>query len=533
MQSNNTLAINNILTPTFKELPSDYSDRLGLNYANESTDSDKKTKGQFFTPLEIARFMASTSRCKKETISILDPGCGTGILSVSLIEHLVSINPYLKSIRLVAYETDHRLIEYSQLTYDYLKDWLHYKNIDIEYNLHIKDFVLDNRDALQAFINPLTAQLDSFDYIISNPPYFKLSKDDEKTKAAKGVVNGHANIYSIFMAIAVQLLSKNGEFIFITPRSFSSGNYFQSFRNNFFKKIDIIQAHLFHSRKDTFSRDNVLQETIILKCKPKEKDKNRLKIMVSSSGGAKDLDKPKTLILPSNLVIEYESDDKILFLPTTPVERKIIELFRTWSGRLNKYNIQISTGPVVAHRAWDFIKDKPENNSSDLVPLFWLHNVAKMELSWPIDKYNKGQYIKSEPKSRSVLIENKNYLFLRRFSSKDDKSRLIAAPYFSNAITCNYIGVENKLNYIYRPNGYLDRAEIIGLGALLNSTLFDRFFRILNGNVNVSATELRIMPLPPYRQIIEIGNQLIMSNSFNIEAINKLICELFKLESIY
>ncbi|MBX2968273.1 MAG: N-6 DNA methylase [Cyclobacteriaceae bacterium] len=533
MQERKGIKTKRELTPKDKELPSDYADRLGLIYAKESTDDAKKSKGQFFTPLAIARFMASMSSSQSENVSILDPGCGTGVLSIALVEHLVSVNPQMKTIRLVAYETDVKLIKYAHLTLAYLKEWLSELEIKFENTLQSTDFVLDNQDALNAFTNPLRKQLDSFDYIISNPPYFKLSRNDEKTKAAKGVVNGHANIYSIFMAIAAQLLNTHGELIFITPRSFSSGNYFQVFRNNFFKKVDIIQAHLFHSRKDTFSRDKVLQETIIMKCQPKIHDINRTEIQISSSSGTKDLKNPETLTLPSNLIIEYDSADKIVFLPTTQKEREIVELFRAWNGNLNKYNIQISTGPVVAHRAWDFILDQPQNTSADIVPLFWLHNVSKMELKWPVEKPNKGQYIKFDQKSRSILIENKNYLLLRRFSSKDDKSRLIAAPYFRNHKAANFIGVENKLNYIYRPNGHLDKAEIMGLGALLNSTLFDQFFRILNGNVNVSATELRFMPLPPHDQIIEIGNQLIRSNSFDNTTINNLIATAFELETIY
>ena len=37
--------------------------------------------------------------------------------------------------------------------------------------------------------------------------------------------------------------------------------------------------------------------------------------------------------------------------------------------------------------------------------------------------------------------------------------------------------------------------EVMGIAALLNSDLFDNYFRTFNGNVNVSATELREMPM--------------------------------------
>ena len=102
-------------------------------------------------------------------------------------------------------------------------------------------------------------------------------------------------------------------------------------------------------------------------------------------------------------------------------------------------------------------------------------------------------------------------------------------PYFCNFIKSEYIGVENKVNYIYRPKGHLDRSEVVGICALLNSTLFDSFFRIFNGNVNVSATELRDIPLPALETIKEIGNNIILSNDFSVENTNKKVIEQFEL----
>ena len=183
---------------------------------------------------------------------------------------------------------------------------------------------------------------------------------------------------------------------------------------------------------------------------------------------------------------------------------------------------------MVAFRSKEYIKDVFENRTIHLAPLFWLHNVKQMILERPIDKPDKGQYINVEEKSFPILIPNKNYIFLRRFSSKDDKNRLIAAPYFCNFVKSDYIGVENKLNYIYRPKGHLKRNEIIGLCALLNSSLFDTYFRIFNGNVNVSATELREISLPPIKTIQEIGDTIILSNDFTIENTSRIVNEYFE-----
>lgn len=206
----------------------------------------------------------------------------------------------------------------------------------------------------------------------------------------------------------------------------------------------------------------------------------------------------------------------------------MLELFQTWTGNIAKYNIKISTGPVVAFRARDYLRENFEKVSVQLVPLFWLHNVKQMILEWPIVKPKKEQYISIEEKSMPLLIQNKNYILLRRFSSKDDKNRLIAAPYFCNFIKADFIGVENKVNYIYRPKGHLERNEVVGLCALLNSSLFDSYFRIFNGNVNVSATELKEMSLPPLETIQEIGDTIILSNDFSVENTNRIVNEYFE-----
>lgn len=69
----------------------------------------------------------------------------------------------------------------------------------------------------------------------------------------------------------------------------------------------------------------------------------------------------------------------------------------------------------------------------------------------------------------------------------------------------------------------------MGITALLDSELFDAWFRTFNGNINVSATELRMMPLPPVDTIREIGKKIILRNNYSIDFINGLILDYFKI----
>ena len=94
------------IQPHEGELPSQFAERVGNAYATYSVQKEKRDKGQFFTPLAISQFMGSLARTTdSESIRILDPGCGSAILSCSLIEHLVQNNTTLKKINLDLYDT--------------------------------------------------------------------------------------------------------------------------------------------------------------------------------------------------------------------------------------------------------------------------------------------------------------------------------------------------------------------------------------------------------------------------------------------
>jgi adenine-specific DNA-methyltransferase len=520
------MEINESIQTIEYELPSHFADRLGIAYASSVSQQYKKQNGQFFTPSKIALLMASYSEFDGDTVRVLDPGCGSGILSCALVEHLITSNPILNEVEIVAYETDIELIAISEQVLSYLKKWGTEKGVNIKTKLYNEDFILHNAESFKESADLFFKPIEIFDIVISNPPYFKLSIDDRRVKVAKVLVNGHPNIYAIFMALSAKLLKENGELIFITPRSYAAGGYFKKFREYFFKHIDLDKAHLFGSRRETFNRDKVLQETVIIKGTKRPKPETQ--VIISSSSGLKDINNPMIKIFPKRDIMDINSREKILYLPTTDYEEAILEFLKNWEGKLARYHIEISTGPVVAFRANAFLRNSYENKQILVAPLFWLHNIKQMLLEWPVFKPKKDQFISIEEKSLSLLIKNRNYILLRRFSSKDDKNRLIAAPYFCNFIKSEYIGVENKVNYIYRPNGHLERTEVVGLSALLNSRLFDVYFRIFNGNVNVSATELREMALPPLETIKEIGEKIIMSNDFSVESANRVVNDYFE-----
>lgn len=505
--------------------PSEYSEKLGFEYSLSQSPEFKKRHGQYMTPTIVANFMARLVNPKKESITVLDPGAGTGILSCSLLEHFANLG-YLKNIKLIAYEIDEQIIPYLKKSLVYSRKWLQKKRINLIYKIENQDFILKNSDSfnLGDTLFPLENSVERFDYIISNPPYFKLSKSDHRSKVASQIVYGQPNIYAIFMMMSALLLNENGELIFITPRSYAAGSYFKVFRERFFTIVQPNCIHLFGSRKDAFDREAILQENIILKAiKDHAFNKPDAKVLVSFSQGIKDLDSAIKRTIPIKEIIDLKTKNKVLRIPLTYEDDKVIGIVHSWKENLHSLGLNISTGPVVAFRASNFISNNGKSNGHKYSPLLWLHNVKTMKIEWPTT-CRKPQFIEQRDKTKKLLIKNKNYVFLRRFSSKEEDRRLIAAPYLSGTIQSDRIGLENHLNYIYRPAGDLSIEEVFGLAALLNSGLLDLYFRTSNGNTQVSATELKDMPMPSIEFIKDLGKH-ILKNNFENEQIDKLLQE--------
>lgn len=485
--------------------------------------------GQFFTDPSIAAFMAD-SLCdrlpsKNTHLRILDPGAGTGILACAVAEEICA-RRMANSIEIVAYEVDQSLNRVLASSLDNAKLWLAERFIPCEYQVIQDDFILANSGHLErqrSLLHVDDSQRGTFDCIIMNPPYFKISKNDPRAVAALSVVHGQPNIYALFMAVAAAMLSPQGCFVSITPRSFAAGPYFSRFRQTFFSMLQPVALHLFGSRRDAFSEDAVLQENVILVARSVPEHHAHEKVIVTSSMGIEDLgDATKVEVCP-DMVIDHSSTSKILHIPVNSADVQLLEYFRRWDGSLRDYGLEISTGPVVPFRSTEYLRSQADHTT---VPLLWMHHVHPMAVSWPQRECNKPQYISNVDSSARLLVPDQTYVLLRRFSSKEQDRRLTAAPLFAGELGYGFIGIENHLNYIYGRVEQLTEEVAYALAALLNSELFDRYFRIFNGNTQVSATELRQMPLPSLSKIEKLG-RLIASNSISPHSVDSMIMDWF------
>jgi adenine-specific DNA-methyltransferase len=445
----------------------------------------------------------------KGNINLLDPGCGLGSLFVSVIEEsLLRGNKNVINIR--GFDIDEslntELINTISLCHTRL-------NGACDIRISFKDFLLTDIE-------------EKFSHIILNPPYKKISSDSKHRKYLKeniGVETG--NLYSGFLAKAIKLTKKGGEIVAIIPRSFANGLYFKPFREFLLKETSIEKIHLFDERNSAFSEDSVLQENIIIHL---VKGKKQGKVLITSSPSGdfhRDLETNTMTTdgLTQRVVkfekVVYPNDiDRFIHIASSEFQQKIIDRLSGFTSTLKNINIQVSTGPVVDFRMKADLSMNPKSGYNPLIYPVHLKN----GINWPIEGSKKPNAIKLSDKSKSSLWENKGFFLLtKRFSSKEEKRRIVATIYDSSP-NGDLVGFENKLNVFHSNKKGLDYNLIKGLYVYLNSSLLDQYYRMFSGNTQVNATDLRALHYPN-RLILEQIGEKIKSNSIDQNQIDHIL----------
>lgn len=470
-----------------------FAHQNGKAFVSSLSKDEQKSLGQFMTPPPIATFMAqrATTGIFSDVVSILEPSAGAGILAAAVVQELLRREERPSRIELTLYEIDTRLKPYLRRLADRLRRAAKDSGVTLSCHIVIGDFLLS---ALAQSARP------EFDVCIANPPYFKLNKADPRAKAHTYAVYGQPNIYGLFQAACASLIKPTGRWCFITPRSWLNGSYFAAVRRHLLHYLHIDALHLFESRQAHFYEDTILQEAVIAWATAQPLRAGE--IAFSTSQGVLDLRDAELFAIPTTEVIAND-DQMTIAIPVAAGANHAGNDFEEWHDTLATLGLKVSTGPVVPFRSKEFIL---ESFARGAVPLLWMQHVKHTGIRWPIQK--KREHILSNAASAWMLLRNTNYVVMRRFSPKEDIRRVTAAPYLAGSLHGEFIGLENHLNYIYRPGGELTRSETIGLAAFLNSTVVDAHFRAVSGSTQVNATELRKLRFPPMEDLLAIGNLL-------------------------
>jgi adenine-specific DNA-methyltransferase len=471
----------------------------------------RKILGQFFTGSAVSDYMASlVVKPKSKTIRILDAGAGTGMLTASTALHCLGMG--CKTVHAVLYELDYEAVASLKQTLNIIQCKFSKQLATFTYEICCEDFVLARPDKEET-IQP-------FDISVINPPYFKYSaKDSPYARAVADLYQGDPNIYASFMAVVMACMKAGGQMVTITPRSFTNGLYFKGFREYLLTESALSLIHIFKHRNKVFKNDDsaVLQENIICYF---IKGSNANTITVRSSDCDVSINHADEKQYPVHSIVDSSNDLRLIRIPESAHAASILQQAETLETTFEGAGYFISTGRVVEHRARQYITE--DTSSENAVPLYRPHNVTPLTATWT-GNHKKDVSFKLNEDHDKHTIKNGNYVLLKRFSSKDEKRRLIASVHLANMHHCELIGFGNKTNYIGALGDDLSSIEAYGLATVFNSSFMDKYFRCISGNTQVNATEIRVMKFPSRDQVKEIGEQAYKLKLFETAKIDLIV----------
>lgn len=428
----------------------------------ETPEATRQALAQHLTPPEVATLAASMfSDTDKQSLTCLDLGGGTGILSVALLER------YGEQIaRLDNIEMDPTLA----------------KVYDEEVRVRV-----DGKTILGDAILADAGDGTRYDRIILNPPYGKMASNDPRQDALPA---HSANLYSAFVMRGIEQLDEGGELVAIVPRSWTNGDYFTPFRRYALSQCSLDALHVYGSRDEVFSDTDVLQETMVVRFS-KGAQTETIRVSESVVKNAEPVIrefKSTDLIVGDNLIVRIEP-----------------EADTSLSETVESVGLCPSTGKVVDFRSRGYItQEKPSERLS--VPLIYVGNFPNGELKHPLS-FGKGQWFCLDDKwAEKQVCQPGAYVLVKRFSAKEERRRVVAYP-----LVVDYpVALENHSSFLHqgRPRMVvpLRSADLAnGLALWLNSTFIDEWFRGVSGSTQVNAGDIKKMPCPSLDELEGLG----------------------------
>ncbi len=258
----------------------------------------------------------------------------------------------------------------------------------------------------------------------------------------------------------------------------------------------------------------MLQENIIIRL---ERDGQNGPVMISTSTDDTFND-IATHEYPFDQIVFSNDPERFIHVPTSP-DKKPIETSPAICYSLADLGVKVSTGPVVDFRLKEHLRDMPGPGT---VPLLYPGHFSSSGTTWPLDGMKKPNAIQRNSETEKWLYPSGFYCVVRRFSSKEEKRRIVAGVVDPGALSnAPVLGFENHLNLFHEKKHGLPQVLAHGLAVYLNSTAIDEQFRRFSGHTQVNATDLKLLKYPSRDDLMELGEWAIQHEEITQIMIDK------------
>jgi adenine-specific DNA-methyltransferase len=459
---------------------------------SKSVTHDRKAElGQFLTPRSTAEYMAGLfTNLRGLDVRLLDPGAGTGMLACAFLQQALADRAASAEISCVEMDA----VVLPKLNRNVHRADAAYLSTGIPLKINI-----DANDFLTVAANMVKGSVTPYTHVILNPPYRKISSQSQARKTLHAAGIESVNLYGAFLALSIQLLQRGGEIVAIVPRSFCNGRYYFPLRKLLRETVSIDHVHVFDSRRNVFREDDVLQENVIIHLSKRAQGSH---VLISSSQDATFGDYEENRV-DFDEVVGDDDEDYFIHVPT-----KYTAASRHFPSEidhcLDELDIQVSTGPVVDFRAREYIVSASLTAG---IPLLYPVNMVDGRIIWPTARGKGSSSMWFVPETEKMSFPTGYYVVVRRFSSKEETRRIVAAVVSPEEISGQHYAFENHLNVFHFRKHGLKRDVAYGLMAYLNSGQTDKYFRRFSGHTQVNAGDLRKLRYPSLRALERAGRK--------------------------
>jgi len=461
---------------------------LGEAYVQALDPAVRTAGGRHYTPLPLAEVLwdQTVTALGSEPVGlVLDPACGAGALLVPAIRNFVARNT----------RTQPELVLASLPTAIAGRDldpsavWLANVVLAAEV-LEVWAAVPSERrrpiPALCAAGDGLVAQEPAAQVVVMNPPYGRVRLDQAARLRHARSLYGHANIYALFMAAALDQVVAGGVVSALVPAGWLGGAYFQRLRAVLGETAPLQRLSFVSDRAGVFAT-GVLQETVVASFR--------------AGAPARGIECQAISVGVEGVHTEHigvgerpASCDQPWLLPRSSEDSPLVRAAAAMPDRLADHGWTVSTGPLVWNRMRDRLSRRPHKGS---VKVLWAADMDGGVLRRH-RRRDEHRYLQLRTeRERGVFVLDRPAVLIQRTTSPEQPRRLVAGALDAEALAAwgGEVVVENHVNVLTccDPSSALSTRLLV---RLLDSQVLDRLYRCVTGSVAVSAYELGALPLP-------------------------------------
>jgi adenine-specific DNA-methyltransferase len=501
------------------------------DYLHLVSQEIRKRLGQYVTPAPIVRHILEASGYSPGASlvgrTLCDPACGSGVFLVEALpiylEALeragVPRTEWYPRVRehLVGIDVDPTACLFARFNLSLLLAASILPWMKANPRRAVPRLRIEHRDTLaglaaelggDGFLSEGPAGLplrEAFDFVVGNPPYGKVGRPSASLRRAfEASLYGHANAYGLFLQAGVEMLRPGGRLGFIVPRSMLSGLYFQNLRRLIEERTVIEELTVLSDRKKVF--DQVLQGTmIVILRRPHDGNENGASRPIRT-GVVRNLagfegTKASPILANRSQVVRRLNGTTVWFVSdrerTYSTLDKILSRHPLLGGP--RIACPARTGPIVWNRVKPHLRPR---SGKEVLPLLWATDVSRFRFEFGTARETRPAWLLEGSKMGKLASRGPSLLVQR--VTADEQARRIVASLAVFPEDQRYF-VENHLNVLQPADATLG-VDLYYLLGVLSSDVVEFLFRSMNGNTQVSATELNLLPVPRGSFELEIAD---------------------------